>query len=378
VNILFLDQFSELGGAQRCLLDLIPAIQAEGWNPICALPGGGPLARRAHDLGVDVHPLPVTPLASGPKPPGDLVRFALETPTLARCIGRLVRDARVDLVYANGPRILPAAAWAARRTGRPLVFHCHNHLAQRSAAMLVGRSLQFAGARVIACCRHVARPLSPYIDPDSLRVIYNGVGPISFPRKDSSSGAHIGLIGRVAPEKGHLEFIQAARILVQTHPDSRFTVCGAPLFGDPAALGYFQQVRDAAQELPVEFTGWQETVGAVLAALDLLVVPSLLEPGAPRVILEAYAARVPVVAFVSGGIPEILHDGETGFLVEPPAAEVLAATLSDLLNAPERLREVGESAYTIWKEQFTVDRYQREVVAVIGLTQTRSAIGRSI
>jgi len=107
-------------------------------------------------------------------------------------------------------------------------------------------------------------------------------------------------------------------------------------------------------------------------------VPSLREPGAPRVILEAYAARVPVVAFVSGGIPEILRDGETGFLVEPPTPEVLAAKLDVLLSAPERLREVAAGGHEIWKEQFTLERYQREVLAVIGLTQTRSATGRSI
>jgi glycosyltransferase involved in cell wall biosynthesis len=87
---------------------------------------------------------------------------------------------------------------------------------------------------------------------------------------------------------------------------------------------------------------------------------------------------VPVVAFVSGGIPEILHDGETGFLVEPPTPEALAARLQELLSTPERLREIADGAYEIWREQFTVERYQREVLKVIGLTQTRSATGLSI
>ena len=378
MNLLFLDQFSDLGGAQQCLLDLIPAVQAAGWNTTCAAPGTGRLFQKLCEHAVTARALPQTPLTAGSKPLGDFVRFAFQTPRLARHISRLVRESRADMIYVNGPRVLPAAAWAARRADLPLIFHCHNHLAQRAAVMLAGRSVEFANARVIACCQHVARPLWPYIDPGRLRVIYNGVGSVALARTAHAGVRRIGVIGRVSPEKGQMEFVQAARLVAETHPECRFVVCGAPLFADSDAERYFEQVREAAEGLPVEFTGWQEDVPAVLAGLDLLVVPSLREPGAPRVILEAYAARVPVVAFVSGGIPEILHDGETGFLVEPPTAEALAAKLQELLSAPEHLREIADGAHETWKEQFTVERYQREVLEVIGLTQTRSATGLSI
>jgi len=378
VNILFVDQYGDLGGAQQCLLDLIPAVQTAGWTVTCAAPGRGRLVEKLRDHGAAFCSLPEISLAAGLKPPLDFTRFAVATPLLARRISRVARDTRADLIYVNGPRVLPAAAWAARHARLPLLFHSHNYLAQRSAATLAGRSLQFANARVIACCQHTARPLRPYIVPGRVRVIYNGVGPAEATPVPASAGPRIGVIGRVSPEKGQLEFVQAARLVAQTHPDSQFLVCGAPLFENPEASRYFDQVRHAAEGLPVEFPGWQENIHAVLAALDLLVVPSLREPGAPRVVLEAYAARVPVVAFVSGGIPEILHDGETGFLVEPPTPEALAAKLQHLIQAPEQLPKVAANAYSAWKEQFTVERYQREVLEVIGLTQTRSAAGLSI
>ena len=377
VNILFLDQYSDLGGAQQCLLDLIPAVQAAGWRATCAAPGAGRLVEKLRDRGITVHSLPAISMAAGPKPPLDFLRFAFSTPLLARYLSRLARETQADLIYVNGPRVLPAAAWAARRTGIPLLFHSHNYLAQHSAAILAGRSLQFANARVIACCQYAARPFRRYIVPGRLRVIYNGVGP-SATAPVPAAGPRIGIIGRISPEKGQLEFLEAARRILPAYPSATFIVCGAPLFEDPEASHYFDQIRGAAEGLPVEFSGWQEDVQAVLARLDLLVVPSLREPGAPRVILEAYAARVPVVAFVSGGIPEILHEGETGFLVEPPSAEALAAKLEHLLQAPEHLRKAAANAYTTRKEQFTVERYQREVLEVIGLTQTRSAAGRSI
>ncbi len=119
-------------------------------------------------------------------------------------------------------------------------------------------------------------------------------------------------------------------------------------------------------------------MNAILARLDVLVVPSLREPGAPRVVIEAFAARVPVVAFVSGGIPEIVLHGKTGFLIEPPTAEALGAKLRALLDDPDASRAAADRAQEAWKEQFTLEHYQREVLEVIGLTQTRSATGRSI
>ena len=87
---------------------------------------------------------------------------------------------------------------------------------------------------------------------------------------------------------------------------------------------------------------------------------------------------MPVVAFASGGIPEIVIHNKTGFLVEPPDPEKLAATLDRLLDMPEELGAIAGRAYEAFTEKFTLERYQCEVLGVIGLTQTLSATGRSI
>ncbi len=378
MNILFVDQFSDLGGAQHCLLDLAPAIHAAGWHMSCAIPGSGTLLGKLRERCVTVHSLPVAPLASGRKTPLDFLRFGLQAPKLAREISRLAAEIRADVIYVNGPRVLPVAALVARRTGRPLVFHCHNHLDQRAASWLAGRSLQHARARVIACCRYVARPLWPYIDPGRMHVIYNGVAEEVADRPRHTGSPRIGMIGRIAPENGQVEFLEAAKLLAEKLPTCRFVICGAPLFSNPEADRYFEQAKKMAASLRVDFLGWRDDVGAVMADLDVLVVPSSSRTATPRVILEAYAARVPVVAFASGGIPEIVIHGKTGFLVEPPTAEALAARLETLIGAPDELRRVVDRAYETWTEKFTLERYQREVLAIIGLTQTLPATGRSI
>src|SRR5690348_3049963 len=117
MNILFVDQFSELGGAQQCLLDLLPAIRARGWWASVAAPGTGPLTDRVQLLGIDYHPLPSYEFTSGRKNVADAIRFAWALPETTTQLRRLVRELSIDLVYVNGPRALPAASF----TGRPIV-----------------------------------------------------------------------------------------------------------------------------------------------------------------------------------------------------------------------------------------------------------------
>ncbi len=247
------------------------------------------------------------------------------------------------------------------------------------AARLAGRSIRFANAQVIACCRSVVKPLERYISPGHLHVIYNGVrGPeqaITTPPARHGK-FRIGVIGRISPEKGQAEFLHTAKLLHGRVTGCEFVVCGSPLFGDREAQHYLELTRDLAAGLPVEFLGWQKDVYSILAGLDLLVVPSIREPGAPRIILEAFAASVPVVAFPTGGIPELITDHKTGFLVEPLTPEALAGRIEELLKAPGQLEAAALEARRCWRENFTVERYQREVLDAVGLTQTRLATGR--
>ena len=173
----------------------------------------------------------------------------------------------------------------------------------------------------------------------------------------------IGVIGRVEPEKGQMEFMAAVRILAAEFPDCRFIVAGGPLFSGP---GYLEGVKRAARSLPIEFVGWQEDIGAVFSKLDLLVVPSADIDSTPRVVIEAFSGGIPVVAFPAGGIPEIVEDGQTGFLASGRSPAALAARIrSVLLMDPVRLREVVGRARDAWQGRFTLQRFQQDVAAVI-------------
>jgi glycosyltransferase involved in cell wall biosynthesis len=365
MNILFLDQFSKLGGGQRSLLELLPAIPESGWTGRVALPSWDSFADRIRAIGIPVDTIRCGSYPQGHKGLGDSVRFIREMPRLAGGINSLVTKNSIDMLYVNGPRLLPAAALVAGARAIPLVFHSHHRLMQPSAVRLVGRMLRWSGAKVIACCRFAADALRPHLIEGQCTVLYNGVPDLSRTERRfcGSTQIQIGVVGRVEAEKGQMEFVRAAQILAREFPMCRFVVTGAPLF---SGSEYLDQVRAASRGISCEFAGWQEDITGTLSGLDLLVVPSTEIDSTPRIILEAFSAGVPVVAFRAGGIPEIVTDGRTGFLAAGATGEALAERIrSVLLMAPDELLDVTRRARQAWSREFTLERFRRGVTGII-------------
>jgi glycosyltransferase involved in cell wall biosynthesis len=360
VKILFIDQFSALGGAQQCLLDLLPGLEERGWSARAAVPPG-PLAAILRSRGRQVDEIPCGPYRSGRKSAADLLQFAADVPRQTAAIADLLPG--TDLVYVNGPRLLIAAALATR--GRvPMLFHAHHRVGQRSARYLEGLALR--RSIVVACCDAVAQPLRSWVPGDRIHVVPNGTVDLGYMERHPGKERRIGIIGRIAPEKGQAEFLRAAAVLTQRGQAARFVICGAPLFGD---RGYYDEVLRLARGLPVEFLDWQEDVASVMRDLDILVIPSKQE-GMPRVLLEAFSAGVPVVAFPVGGIPEVIENGVTGFL-----SADLAATLTEVLGSdPKMLRAVAQNARREWEQRYTVGVYRERLMNLMEQSVPRATL----
>lgn len=357
MNILFLDQFSEIGGAQRGLLDVLLAVEERGWSAHVLIPGGGPLVEQLRARGVAVDEIACGPYQSGSKSPTDFLRFAIDVRSQIRILKDLASATAFDLIYVNGPRLLPAAAIACQRR-MPVLFHLHSHINQRYAARLARWCSRRADVTVVACSRSAAESVVGMASPEKVHVIANGIAELPFRQRAFDGNWCIGMVGRINPEKGQIEFLRAVAILRAEFPTTRFLICGAPLFDMDR---YFDLVRTEAQGLSVEFLGWREDVASVFAELDLLVVPSKQE-AMGRVLVEAFSAGVPVVAFPVGGIPEVISNEETGFLVAPATPEALAKKLRDLLvGNPERLRAVAANARRAWEEHYTLAAYQASI-----------------
>ncbi len=366
MNILLLDQFGTPGGAQQCLRDLVPAITSRGWTVHAGVPPDGPLSAQLASLGAVAHEIPLERYTNGRKTAGDMLRFAAETPRLSSIIRRLIRQHGIDITYVNGPRMLPAAALASGR----IVFHSHSLMGPRVATFAAAMSLQGRRAGAIAASRFVARPLVPYLPRERVRIVYNGVadhGAESGPR--SRRGWKIGIVGRIAPEKGQADFVSAARLLVKHVPDCEFVICGGSLH---STGGYMESIQNASRDLPIVFRGWQDDVGPVLRELDVLAVPSTAIDATPRVIIEAFSAGVPVVAYPSGGIPELIEDGCNGILTAVSSPASLAEAIRALLNNPAQAERLRANARCSYEARFTLERFRQNVVAILETLHPRA------
>lgn len=342
------------------LLDVLPGFRERGWEAAVVIPGEGMLAKRVRDLRFDVELFEGFAYTNGAKRAADVARYMTEAPRMTQLIAKLLIARKADLLYVNASRMLPMASLAARGRSIPLVFHCHNRVVQRMAVTLLGKSLQLARALVISCSKYSAEPLRRYVPEKALSVIYNGVADTQICPPAKAKGFYrVGVVGRIEPEKGQMEFIEAAHLLRRSFPTCQFVVVGAPLFG---GLRYFERVLKASRGLPIEFPGWLTDIPAVLSELDVLVVPSGPLDSTPRVILEAFAAGVPVVAFPSGGIPEIVQDGKNGFLTATSTPVALAQRISSVLRLDECSRQcVVTNARNCWRDRHSVEGFRGQV-----------------
>ena len=374
MKILFLDQFSAMGGAQQVLLETVEAAQARGWRCSAAVPSDGPLIPRLRARRVEVATVPCGPYRAGKKSAANTIRFSLDALEQLRMVRRLCAEERFDLLYVNGPRLMPSVTLA--RQGASVLFHVHSRVLQASAAKLMEWSVQQSGATLVGCSHFVVAPFKGKLAPNKIHVIPNGVREVPFRNRrfPDATDWRIGMIGRISREKGQVEFVRAVEVLTSGLPQARFVICGAPLFGDD---NYDKDVQKLAARLPVEFLGWREDISQVLADLDLLLVPSR-EEGLGRIILESFSAGVPVIAFPAGGIPEAVIDNETGFLTSEISAEALARRILQVLAlSPDVLERVVSNARTRWERNYGLARYQERITAIMeSLIPASSAAAR--
>ena len=150
-------------------------------------------------------------------------------------------------------------------------------------------------------------------------------------------------MANLVPVKGHLDFIEMARTLLDAGTRAEFCIVG----DDIHQAGYRELLERRVRELGLDdivtFVGFRRDVPAVLRELTVLVCSSHVEPFG-RSIIEAMAAGVPVVATRVGGIPEIIEDRDSGLLVPPRDPAALASAVTRLLDDPELRRRLTASA----------------------------------
>jgi glycosyltransferase involved in cell wall biosynthesis len=171
----------------------------------------------------------------------------------------------------------------------------------------------------------------------------------------------IGVIGRLDPQKGQLEFLQAAERVLKEVPEAQFVLIGRPNRGE---VKYFSQLKDFINQRgltkSVRWIDHLDDVGAAFASLDLFVLPSYKEAFG-NVLVEAMASGVPIVATQAGGPSEMIQSGRTGILVPPRNVEALSTAILEFLRNPSLSRRCWTEALAAGRERYDLPRVLSQI-----------------
>ena len=214
-------------------------------------------------------------------------------------------------------------------------------------------------------------------DSTSVSKIYNGV---DLERFDEAPGRDVvrkefGIpvdapvavaIGRLEPEKGHPTLIEAWPLVHHHFPEARLLIAGEGSERDRLEGLAAAHLRSELCCDSVAFLGRRDDIPAVLAAADVVAMPSYREAQGIA-ILEALAAERPVVASNVGGIPEMITDGVTGTLVPSHDPSALAAAIIELFTHPDRAAKLAAAGHEMVHEEFCIDYMMRDIEAIYAL-----------
>ncbi|MGP5533983.1 glycosyltransferase family 4 protein [Psychrobacter celer] len=172
-------------------------------------------------------------------------------------------------------------------------------------------------------------------------------------------------IGRMLKEKGINDFIAAAKIVKQSHPDVHFTVLGAIDPFNPGALQQSELDKLISSNI-INYPGRVDNVQNWITASHVFVLPSYRE-GVPRSTQEAMAIGRAVITTDVPGCRETVVDGVNGFLVEKWNPEVLAQKMIYLIEHPEEIKKMGYESYKIAQDKFDADKVNKRLINILGL-----------
>lgn len=356
MRILLVNHTGLMGGAEITTLNLLRSLPADVEAVLACPPG--PLVAEAEAAGMTVAPVAGTS-GSLRLHPRETARAIAELLRFGHDIRALTRRMQVDLVHATTIRAGLAAALPPGLR-RPLVVSLHDCLPSSRLTAAIRRIVDGGATAIVANSLHTAgrwrdgRPgprlevIYPSFDADRFRAEVQPAG-VRAVLGLSADAPVLGVAAQITPWKGHDTAIKALARLRETVPDAQLVLIGETKFVAAATRNdnraYLESLRELVRSLDLEravhFIGQCDDMPAILAALDVLLVPSWEEPFG-LVTVEAMAVGTPVVATDVGGPREVIEDGESGRLVAPRRPELWADAVARLLaDRPERERMAG-------------------------------------
>jgi len=292
-------------------------------------------------------------------------------------LNRIIKSQGTDILVVHGYKSCVMGWRVGRKFRIPVLAYSRGYTAENRKIIFYNwleRQFLKRVSGIVAVSAGQEKRLREYgIKPEEFWVVHNAISVKDFPL-EKASGKNEGVLaslnlppnskliltaGRLSPEKGHRYLVDAIPRVHLERKDVYFVFCGdGPLIGkimqQAIELGVWERCR---------FPGFCRDLPRIFSVMDLMVLPSLSE-GLPNVVLEAFAAAKPVVASKVGGVPEVVEDGISGYLVAPGRPELLAKAILRMLSNPTKMEAMGIAGYERVKREFTFKTQTEKLEAI--------------
>jgi lipopolysaccharide heptosyltransferase II len=353
MNILQILPELNVGGVERGTVDLARYLVKYGHKAV-VVSAGGELVKDLESCGAIHYKLPAHKKS--------IFAIIKIVPRLVE----IIKKENIEIVHARSRVPAWVAYFACRRTNAVYISTCHGYYTRHMFSFVMGWA-----KRVIVLSNVIARHMIddfkvPY---ERIRLIPRSVDLEKFkyirPDTKRKDEFNIGIIGRITPLKGHLYFIKAMARVARIVPKIKIWIVGdAP----SSREAYKEQLQVLVRRLGLthctEFLGTQRDIPAILVHLDLVVLATTTHEAFGRVVVEAQAAGVPVVATEVGGVVDIIENGKNGLLVPPADPSSMAEAVIKIFKDKELARSMAECAYEKVKKEYNVELMVKNTIEV--------------
>ena len=343
-----------IGGLQKLILDICSHINKTIFEiSVCCLRDKGELAPQIEKNGIKVYRIP-------PRPNNKTDYFSFLK------LYNLLKGKQIDILHTHNTHPFMDGTVAGKMADIPVIIHT-DHARQfpdKRRYMLAERILSHFVDKVVAVSESVKQDLIYYekINSKKITVIWNGIDPEKFNCKINKKEKKkeldvencypiLGFSGRLTKQKGISYLLNAMPKIINEFPKAILLIAG---YGEHEEK-FKQETIQLGINKHVKFLGPRLDIPEILAILDIYVLPSIWE-GMPLVILEAMAAKKPIVATKVGGIPEAVIHNHSGLLVPPKDPEALANAILKILKNSNLAASLAENAYNRFLKHFTIKK----------------------
>ena len=367
IKILFFDYSPIMSGAEYSLLDILQGLKNKSMDYCLLTIHGSRLVKRTTDMGIKSMGIILSEKMfyvnknDFQKHPFKIIQsFGSAVKTVIE-IYNILRRGKYDIIYTNTLKSHILGGIAGKAAGVKVIWHMRDIPIQERPRKVIRFISTFLPDRIIAVSQAVGRQFGG----GKVSVIHNGIDATEMQKKtaqempaeikritkNTGGGPLIGMVGQIARWKGQDVFLRAAKLLAEKMPQAKFLVIGEALFDEK---DFKRELKDFVANNNLQerviFTGHLENVYPVLKQLDVLVHCSVEPEPFGRVIIEAMALGVPVIATRGGAVEEIIVSGEDGLIVPAGDHHQLAQVVEKILaDKPLRSRLASNGVIKVRK-----------------------------